>query len=405
MLRSARCVILVAGVLFLVLPAAAIACLWDYDTIRMERSRFPDTLELITGKFLRHSPEFYQWRIQDRLKRLETDPTNAALLDDLAVAYDKVGEHDKAIETALTIEESQPGRYETASNLATFYFHAGTPELGLPYIERALQINPDAHFGREKYQKLLTEYVLRQREGNPDRLPLANAVVKYDELRPDDPYVKVDETFVEYLRSESYERLSREENQAAVKGVLGMMRFAKYDSPILLEALGSLLTEQHDPEDDAKLLATRAFLMASYEAPEGPVRDTYRAMAAKALQMQTPRITQGQISLEQVEEDFQRELADARAWYADLCQRELLWIREGRNPETEFDRLYAADPEIPGMDLKDPMTPDEKWEQTFRILGVVFRIMGVLCVLFIVAGVVMASIYIRRRWKGSIASP
>ncbi len=37
------------------------ACLWDTDTLQMERQRFPDALELITGKFLRHSREFYDW--------------------------------------------------------------------------------------------------------------------------------------------------------------------------------------------------------------------------------------------------------------------------------------------------------------------------------------------------------
>lgn len=45
---------------WVVIAPALVACLWDYDTLAMERSRFPSTLELITGKFLRHSPEFYQ---------------------------------------------------------------------------------------------------------------------------------------------------------------------------------------------------------------------------------------------------------------------------------------------------------------------------------------------------------
>jgi hypothetical protein len=54
------------------------ACLWDYDTLRQERARFPGALELITGKFLRHSPEFYQWRIEDRRRRLDADPRNGA---------------------------------------------------------------------------------------------------------------------------------------------------------------------------------------------------------------------------------------------------------------------------------------------------------------------------------------
>ncbi|MGH6644977.1 MAG: hypothetical protein ACRED3_20010, partial [Bradyrhizobium sp.] len=55
------------------LPAIALACLWDSDTLKQERSRFPTTLELITGKFLRHSPEFYKWRIEDRQARIAAD--------------------------------------------------------------------------------------------------------------------------------------------------------------------------------------------------------------------------------------------------------------------------------------------------------------------------------------------
>ncbi len=53
----------------LLLPAVAVACSWDYDTIRRERTRFPGTLELLTGKFLRHSPEFYGWRVADEIGR------------------------------------------------------------------------------------------------------------------------------------------------------------------------------------------------------------------------------------------------------------------------------------------------------------------------------------------------
>lgn len=145
-------------------PVVIFACIWDYDTIKMEQSRFPSVLELITGKFLRHSPEFYEWRIKDRLKRLENEPTNVNLLDDLAVAYDKTDQHDKAIAITQNTEKIKPGRYETAVNLGTFYFHSGKFEEGLPQIEIALKINPDAHFGREYYQKVLVEYLLQQRK-------------------------------------------------------------------------------------------------------------------------------------------------------------------------------------------------------------------------------------------------
>src|SRR5262249_39767620 len=154
------------------------------------------------------------------------------------VAYDKTGQHDKAIETALKTEKLHPGRYETASNLATFYFHAGKPEEGIPLLERALKINPNAHFGREKYQKWLTEYVIEQRQDGMLKLPLAGA-----KLHPDAPGNPARFTFADFLVPKHSEgetkrySLQQNEVEAAVKAVLGMMKFAKYDSPVLLEAL------------------------------------------------------------------------------------------------------------------------------------------------------------------------
>ena len=82
-----------AGILPLALALAttACACLWDSDTLQMERLRFPGVLEIITGKFVRHSRAYYEWRIKDRLKKLAAKPGDPALIDDLAVGYDKLG--------------------------------------------------------------------------------------------------------------------------------------------------------------------------------------------------------------------------------------------------------------------------------------------------------------------------
>ncbi|MDB5388384.1 MAG: hypothetical protein JWM11_4030, partial [Planctomycetaceae bacterium] len=165
------------------LPATVFACIWDYDTLKQEQSRFPKVLELITGKFLRHSKEFYEWRIQDRLTRLKREPSNLAWHDDLAVAYEKTGQHAKAIETMLEKEKLKPGEYETYANLGTFHILAGDFELGLPLIDKALAINPNAHFGREKYQKWLVEYALSRRIGNQLNFPLRTSV-KYNQLNP-----------------------------------------------------------------------------------------------------------------------------------------------------------------------------------------------------------------------------
>ncbi len=356
----------------LLVSSAAMACLWDYDTLKMERARFPSVLELITGKFLRHSPEFYKWRIQDRLERLKSDPTNVSLLDDLSVAYDKTGDHDKAIATALAIEQMQPGRYETAANLGTFYIHGGRPKLGLPYIDKALQINPSAHFGRERYQKLVVEYVLSRRPEGPVRLPLADVTLSStDDPKKVSVYADITNAFDDFLKQGRHEQISSEEAAEAVKGILGMMKFGNYDSPILLEALGSLLAlKGYYPKVDAKLLAARAFLKASYETSDASAREAYRRMAHRAIYMQTSR-NQEQVSLEWVEAGFKQELDDARAWYTDLREKELSWIRDGLNPETEFDRLYMAEPESNGAAMEGAMSDDEKLRRLAISAGVV----------------------------------
>jgi tetratricopeptide (TPR) repeat protein len=392
-LREAAVIAVVVG---LMLPSLAIACMWDYDTIKMERTRFPGTLELITGKFLRHSPEFYRWRIEDRLKRLERDPANVALLDDLAVAYDKTGQHEKAIETALKTEKLHPGRYETAANLGSFYFHAGKLKEGLPVIDNALKINPDAHFGREKYQKLLVEYVLQQRNSDAQKLPLAKVVIdsKRTAEKPTAYDVRVTETFADFLYPRiGYQALPPEESAAAIKGILGMMKFGKHDSPLLLEALGSLLTQgESNPKEDAKLLASRAYLKASYEVPDGPAREAYRALAMKSLHMQSSQVHKvAQMTLELVEPDFERELEEGRVWYAVLRERELSWIREGKDPEAEFDKLYELEPEVSGMDVKDPLTPDER----LKIAAVIVGIIGFLSL----SGVTYGIFLVLKRYK------
>lgn len=365
-MRPTRAAIL-AVALGLLVPSAALACLWDYDTIKMERTRFPNTLELITGKFLRHSPEFYQWRIADRLKRLETDPSNLALLDDLAVAYDKTDQHEKAIETANRADKLRPGRYETAANLGTFYFHAGQLEAGLPHIDRALKINPDAHFGREKYQKLLVEYVLERRDGGPLKLPLASVTLAAgaDPTKIEAHSHSVANTFPDFLKArgpKSDDRhLSDAEVRAAVKGITGMMKFGKHDSPVLLEALGFLLVHPAlGTNTDAKQLAARAFLKASYEVRDEAIRLHYQRFAYGALRHQFATGDDEPVSLERVESEFQKELEEGRAWYAELRERELGWIRDGKNPEAEFDKLYVAEPSVTGMDVTDPMNPMDR---------------------------------------------
>jgi tetratricopeptide (TPR) repeat protein len=324
---------LFAVLALLLIPAFASACLWDYDTLAMERQRFPNALELITGKFLRHTKEFYEWRIKDRIEKLKADPENLAYLDDLAVAYEKTGDQAKAIETILRKDKIKPGLYETEANLGTFYLHDGQHKKGLEHIERALRINPDAHFGREKYQKSLAEWVASRRKEGRVGLPLAE-FERYSPMMHD---------FKSFLEGNDPEkRLSDSEREAAIKGILGIMKFGNYESPVVLEALGSLLSAYgRDRRDqDAKQLAARAYLKAA-DVTSGNAREEYRKMAMGVLSMQTygPG-SDTQLPLEVLEKTFRKELAEAEAWYEQVHQDELTWINEGKNPEVEFDRKY-----------------------------------------------------------------
>lgn len=321
--------------LLLSAPAPATACLWDRDTLLMERRRFPGALELITGKFLRHSAAFYEWRVADRRRRLAEKPGDLALRDDLAVALDKLGRHDEAIAVARETEKLAPDRYETHANLGTFLIHAGRLEEGLKHIDRAIAINPDAHFGREVYQRHLVAYVLEKRRMAGGRVPLPLA-------RSEGPFEALHGDFADYLRRQlpgPPETLPLEERRKALKGVLGMMRFGRHDSPVLLEAAAHLLSNNpFDVREDAKALAARAYLRAAAAVDDPAARKAYRALAEEVLRAQLERGKR--VTLAAVEAQLAREVAAAEAWIARVHADERRWIEVSVDVDARFERKY-----------------------------------------------------------------
>lgn len=335
----------------LLLAKVAIACLWDYDTILQERSRFPTALELITGKFLRHSPEFYRWRIADREAKLKSDPDNLAYYDDLAVAYSKTSNHAKAIELMLEKDRKKAGLYETYANLGTFYIFTGDLDQALAFINKALAINPNAHFGREKYQKLLVEYLRERKSDGALQFPLIDTSKDYSGLE------NFDGGFESFLEKSDlqYDRKVLEQRQAAIQAILGMMRFADYRNPILLEALADLLEGAFSPmpsgrevlfDIDAKQLAARTLLVAGNQVTDPQVREKYRKLATDALKLQTHGPHYQLLEIADIEKAFAVEQAEADVWYSKLRSDELAWIHAGNDPEVEFAKRYSNDPSI-----------------------------------------------------------
>lgn len=329
--------------LFLSATSLGANCLWDNDTLLMERKRFPQVLELMAGKFIRHSPEYHQWRLTDRLEKLKTDPNNLGLLDDLAVSYDKTNQQQKAIELALKMLELKPDRYETLANLGTFYIHAGELEKGVAYIKQAIAINPNAHFGREISQQWLVEFLI-ENKSTPQKLPLPNfADYCLKRLKAEKPIVLTQDASL------------KDEMQKMLKGVQGMMFFGKYDSPILLQTCGDLLSWQGWGDiqqkslyisGDAKMLAARAYLRAAQVlAKEPEVVSAYRALALAALKNQASAQGSDQpFQMEGMEKEMQVELADAERWYEVLRSNEMGWIADKKDVEGEFIRFYSEPP-------------------------------------------------------------
>jgi hypothetical protein len=209
----------------------------------------------------------------------------------------------------------------------------------LPYIDKALAINPDAHFGREQYQKWLVEYEIEKRKDQE--------LLSSHEGKDVDSHSKgLARDFRAFVTEKLGKgALSVEDVQAAVKGVLGMMRFADHENPLLLAALGELLTSTHDTKD-AKRLSVRSFLKASYVSKDEKSQDVYFERARWAMVFQADGHTNKKgTEFEDVIADFAVELQEAKEWYADLKQKELNWIREGDDVDAKFDRLYEEEAE------------------------------------------------------------
>jgi tetratricopeptide (TPR) repeat protein len=299
----------------------ALGCLWDTDTLIAERARFPEVTDIMTGNFPRHSRGFYEWRVKTCKAALEKDKTQTALYDDLAVAQHKLGDHKAAIATMKRKEQATPGLYETYSNLGTFYIYTGELKEAVKWIDMALKINPNAHFGREKYQKWLVEWVLAGKPGKPEYVSPPGVLFGYARfvLEKQHPDLK-----------KLYDISGPLEE--ARKGVLGMMRFADFDNPLLQEALGDILASGELA--NAGHLAAQAYLMA------------LKNVKSKS---EMPRIQQKYAAARKDHKDFDEKgtqadlemaLTKGKALANDVARDEAGWIKAAEDATAKYAAKY-----------------------------------------------------------------
>jgi hypothetical protein len=300
---------------------------------------------MITGKFVRHSPAYYQWRMQDRTQRMRSPAEDPALVDDLAVAYSKLGRHAEGITLLEQVLAAHPDRYETLANLGTIYMLSGDLKVGKEYIDRAIIVNPDAHFGREKYQSLLAEYFLTTRKSPHPAAEAFDIARRTEQCHGFARFILEKRGWIgggidEYVKN-AEER--KAELAAAQKGILGMMHFANYDSPLLLEALGDLLMAGPTHQDDALQLAARAYYRVSQLSNDQATKDEFKKAAANMvvghldyINYRKDRNTEA--SLEKLSADLNREFADGQAYFDAIAADEQRWIAAG----VDVDQAFAA---------------------------------------------------------------
>jgi len=155
--------------------------------------RFAMAQDVLHERFPKHGPAHYRER--DRLTRLalaalpEDDPARLPLLDDLGVGLDRLGRSDEAVATLRRKLESQRARglagrdlYTSYANLGTFLIHGSFARAvggdtaaraqfreGVELIRKSVEVNPEAHFGRERWQAEIAEFLLAAMD-DPRRL-------------------------------------------------------------------------------------------------------------------------------------------------------------------------------------------------------------------------------------------
>lgn len=339
--------------------STVVACLWDSDTLTQERAKFPSALELIAGKFPRHSPAFYQWRIEDRQAKIDSGDDQASYYDDIAVAHDKLRQDDQAInwmhKKAAKFNESADNRYKTAANLGTFYLHSRQLDKGIEQLELAIQINPNAHFGRERYQLYLAKYIkLRLANGHMSDGKLV-LPLRYDthhdsqvadlgshssqDTQQDQPHKKVRHfgAAVVYFDDGTFRRIDEKQTADAVTGILGMMRFGHFDSPVLLECLGDLLSETSSVnQNSAYTIAARAYMRAADLLPQEDEvsRNRYYELVNRVMHFKENK------DQNDIRHYLELELAEADEYYRQIVADEKLWISQNADVEVLFEAKY-----------------------------------------------------------------
>jgi hypothetical protein len=145
------------------LTSRATACIWDARTMFEEKIRSRDIAKVILGT---DSEPINAGSLQADIKNLEANPdeNNPEWWNNLAGAYIRLNQSATAAKLLESAVVKFPGDYGIHANLGTAYHLLGRYQEAEKEIARDLEINPDAHFGLEKYHLALLQYLVRDLE-------------------------------------------------------------------------------------------------------------------------------------------------------------------------------------------------------------------------------------------------
>lgn len=150
-------------VVFWVAPLAGVACIWDSDTLLEERLTRPALANVILGAPPAPRKAAPQLRKIEQLKA-KPFPDDPKWLNELAGAYLRSGMAQEAVDLLRSAAEKFPDDYGVHANLGTAYHLLGKYAEAEKHIARDLDINPEAHFGLERYHLALLQYLVRDKD-------------------------------------------------------------------------------------------------------------------------------------------------------------------------------------------------------------------------------------------------
>lgn len=292
--------------------APAQACLNDRDSrLSVALKRFPGLAEVLTGRFERNPPLFYEMRVARVEKELAAKPNDLNLYDDIAVALDRLHKDDDAIrwmekkrvvlekilpEKSATFPQAKEPWYSYHANLGTFLAHRwlsahhendlGEMKRARDHIARAIALKPDAHFGREPVQLVVMEWLLDGRK----------------------------ESLASYLQPNS------SDTNDAIEGLAGLVVLgAAWESVDIFDAIGALAKQRRQNPELVSFSALR-------------VAELQKA-GRKSLSTE-PLFSQKEPS-EWLQERYKLLRDDADLWQKERTEYLVARLNAGRHPDTD----------------------------------------------------------------------